>query len=130
MDIYRTYGAFGDTEPANKSPLRTISLEWGLFVLFLWSPLSSSQLFVAAGLIRQVKILPLVAAFAVGRSITYPTYIYGATLLAHTDLGRTFVSEMTSPFALIGQTLLIVGVIALGFIKWKTQSSDSPEDRL
>ncbi|MGA0857622.1 MAG: hypothetical protein ACO3P3_05600 [Candidatus Nanopelagicales bacterium] len=103
---------------------------WGLFVLFLWSPLSSSQLFVAAGLIRQVKILPLVAAFAVGRSITYPTYIYGATLLAHTDLGRTFVSEMTSPFALIGQTLLIVAVIALGFIKWKTQSSDSPEDRL
>ena len=98
---------------------------WGLFVLFLWSPLSSSQLFVAAGLIRQIKILPLVIAFAVGRSITYPTYVYGATFLANTDLGKTFVSEMTSPVMIISQTILIVGVIALGFIKWKTQSPKS-----
>lgn len=98
---------------------------WGLLILFLWSPLSSSQLFVAAGLIRQVKILPLVIAFAVGRSITYPTYVYGATYLSTTDLGRTFVSEMTSPLMLIGQTILILGVIALGFIKWKTQVPNS-----
>ena len=77
---------------------------------------------MAAGLIRQVKILPLVIAFAVGRSITYPTYVYSATYLAQTDLGRTFVSEMTSPLMLLGQTILVVGVVALGFIRWKAQS--------
>jgi uncharacterized membrane protein YdjX (TVP38/TMEM64 family) len=96
---------------------------WGLFFLFLWSPLSSSQLFVAAGLIPQVRILPLVIAFAVGRSITYPTYVFAAAYLANTDLGRTLVREMTSPFMLISQTLLIVGVIALGFIRWKSDTT-------
>jgi uncharacterized membrane protein YdjX (TVP38/TMEM64 family) len=94
---------------------------WGMLALFLWSPLSSSQLFVAAGLIPQIKILPLVGAFALGRCFTYTTYVYGADALSHTDIGQSIVSEMTSPGMLAMQTLLIVGVIALGLIRWKPE---------
>ena len=94
------------------------STSWGLFILFLWSPLSSSQLFVAAGLIPQIRITPLVVAFACGRIVTYTSYVFGATTFAGTDFGKSFISEMTSPFMIISQIVLIGGVVALGFIRW------------
>lgn len=94
------------------------STSWGLFVLFLWSPLSSSQLFVAAGLIPQIRITPLVIAFACGRIFTYSSYVLGATTFAGTDFGKSFIAEMTSPVMIVTQIVLIVGVVALGFIRW------------
>lgn len=94
---------------------------WGLLLLFMWSPLSSSQLFVAAGLMPQIRILPLVGAFAVGRCFTYTTYVLGAHAFSHSDWGQSFVSEMTSPGMLAIQTLLVVGVIVLGLIRWKPE---------
>ena len=94
---------------------------WSLFVLFLWSPLSSSQLFVAAGLIPQIRILPLVVAFGIGRFFTYSAYVYGAHEFSHTDIGEQILSEMMSPLMIAIQILLVVGVIVLGRIKWKPE---------
>ncbi len=100
---------------------------WGLFLLFLWSPLSSSQLFVAAGLIPQIRITPLVVAFAFGRVFTYSGYVYGATSFAGTDLGKSIISEMTSPLMIFSQVVLVVGVVALGFIRWSRDVSEEKQ---
>ncbi len=94
---------------------------WGLFILFLWSPLSSSQLFVAAGLIPQIRILPLVIAFGIGRCFTYTGYVMGADAFSHTNIGEQIISEMTSPLMIVLQLVLVFGVIALGRIKWKPE---------
>lgn len=94
---------------------------WGLLALFLWSPLSSAQLFVAAGLMPQVRILPLCVAFGIGRVFTYSTYVYGAHQFASTDLGQSFIKEMTSAPMLIGQTVMILGLVGLGMVRWKAE---------
>ena len=103
------------------------STMWGLLILFLWSPLSSAQLFVAAGLMPQIKILPLTLAFAVGRIFTYSTYVFGAQKFADTDLGTALINEMTSPIAIALQLLLVIGLVALGMIRWKDEVLDSSE---
>lgn len=97
---------------------------WSLFILFMWSPLSSSQLFVAAGLIPQIRIFPLVVAFGIGRIFTYSFYVFGAHEFSHTEIGQNIVSEMTSPQMIAVQVLLIVGIVLLGKIKWKAEDSD------
>lgn len=102
--------------------VRNSASSWGMLLLFLWSPLSSAQLFVAAGLMPQVRILPLCLAFGVGRIFTYSAYVYGAHQFADTDLGQSFIHEMTSPPMLIGQTLMIVGLIALGLVRWRVEA--------
>ncbi|MEY2672186.1 MAG: hypothetical protein RL228_1437 [Actinomycetota bacterium] len=97
---------------------------WGLFILFLWSPLSSSQLFVAAGLIPQIRIFPLVVAFGIGRCFTYTSYVMGADAFSHTDIGEKLMAEMTSPLMITLQVVLVIGVIALGRIKWKPEGEN------
>ena len=97
----------------------------GLFVLFIWSPLSSAQMFVTAGLIPQVRIGLLTLAFAIGRSFTYSTYVYAADSFSQTDLGKQFVAEMFSPLMIAIQVLLILGIVLLGKIKWKTKITNS-----
>lgn len=92
---------------------------WGLFVLFLISPLSSGQLFAAAGLMPQVRLLPLTLVFGIGRCFTYTSYVLGAHAFVNTDLGARFVEEMTSPWALVSQTVLLAGLVGLGMVKWK-----------
>jgi hypothetical protein len=97
----------------------------GLFVLFIWSPLSSAQMFVTAGLIPQVRIGLLTLAFAIGRSFTYSTYVYAADSFSQTDLGKQFVAEMFSPLMIAIQVILILGIVLLGKIKWKTKITNS-----
>jgi len=97
----------------------------GLFVLFIWSPLSSAQMFVTAGLIPQVRIGLLTLAFAIGRSFTYSTYVYAADSFSHTDLGKQFLAEMFSPLMIAIQVLLILGIVLLGKIKWKPKITNS-----
>lgn len=96
----------------------------GLFVLFIWSPLSSAQMFVTAGLIPQIRLIPLVFGFAIGRSFTYSTYVLAADQFSHTDMGKRFLAEMTSPAMIALQILLIFGIVLLGKIKWKAEASN------
>lgn len=94
----------------------------GLLALFFLSPISSAQLFEAAGIIKEIALKPLLAAFAAGRLISYSIYVSGASALKDGSLGEIIKRELTSPQAIAIQVLLILGLIALGNIKWKPTS--------
>ncbi len=108
------------TNLGQKIVSNTLSI-WGLFLLFIWSPLSSAQMFVVAGLLPQVNLGILTVAFAIGRCFTYSAYVYGAHEFSHTDVGQKLISEMTSPWMIAIQVVLVIGVVALGRIKWKPE---------
>lgn len=91
----------------------------GLLALFFLSPVSSAQLFEAAGIIKSVALKPLLAAFACGRVISYSIYVSGAAVLNETSIGEIAKRELTSPKAIVIQVILIIGLVALGNIKWK-----------
>ena len=90
----------------------------GLLALFSISPISSAQLFEAAGIIKRIALGPLLLAFAGGRLISYSIYVSGASVLKETSLGQIVQKEFTSPLAITIQLLLIIGLIALGNVKW------------
>ena len=90
----------------------------GLLTLFFLSPISSAQLFEAAGIIRTISLPPLLIAFAGGRLISYSIYVSGASALKATSLGQIIKDELTSPLAIALQVLLILGLVALGNVKW------------
>ncbi len=91
---------------------------FGLLALFFLSPISSAQLFEAAGIIKRIKLAPLLLAFAGGRLISYSIYVSGASALKETSLGQIVTKELTSPLAIAIQVLMILGLIALGNVKW------------
>lgn len=90
----------------------------GLIALFFLSPISSAQLFEAAGIIKRIKLAPLLLAFAGGRLISYSIYVSGASVLKETSLGQIITKEITSPLAIAIQVIMILGLIALGNVKW------------
>ena len=90
-----------------------------LWLLFFVSPFSSAQLFEAAGLVKNISLKPIGLAFASGRTLTYSLYIFGTSAFAATSVGQIVKDNLTSPLAIAIQVLFIVGLIALGMIKWK-----------
>jgi uncharacterized membrane protein YdjX (TVP38/TMEM64 family) len=90
----------------------------GVLTLFFLSPISSAQLFEAAGIIKRIALIPLLLAFAAGRLISYSIYVSGASVLKETSLGQIIKDELTSPLAIALQALLILGLVALGNLKW------------
>ena len=89
-----------------------------LLALFLFSPLSSAQLFEAAGIMRRIQLLPLCAAFAGGRVVTYSSYVYGSKAIQASSLGDLIARNITSPQAIALQIAMIIGLVLLGTIKW------------
>jgi len=89
-----------------------------VLALFLISPISSAQLFEAAGLMPQVKLRPLLIAFGAGRIISYSIYVSSAHALAATSLGALVVKYITSPQAIAIEVSLVIGLVALGSIDW------------
>ena len=94
---------------------------YAILVLFLISPISSAQLFEAAGMMKTIKLKPLLAAFALGRTFSYTTYVTGAAALAATTFGEVLIAEIKSPLAIGIQFLMIAGLIGLGLIDWKSK---------
>ena len=94
---------------------------YAILALFLVSPVSSAQLFEAAGMMKSIKLRPLLAAFALGRTFSYSTYVTGAAALAATNFGEVLIAELKSPWAIAVQLLMIAGLIALGSIDWKSR---------
>lgn len=94
---------------------------YALLALFLISPISSAQLFEAAGMMKTIKLKPLLVAFALGRTFSYSTYLTGAVALAATSFGEVLIAEIRSPLAITIQILMITGFIALGLIDWKSK---------
>jgi hypothetical protein len=85
--------------------------------LFAVSPLPSAQLFEAAGLIG-VALVPLTAAFFVGRLVSYSVYVGGASAAAGTSAGHLVTSSFTSPWGIAIQLLLLAGLAGLTRVDW------------
>jgi hypothetical protein len=94
-------------------------MKYSILAIFLVSPLSSAQLFEAAGLMKTIALKPLLAAFAVGRTISYSTYVSGAALVAASDFGAVAIQQLKSPWAIATQIAMIVGVVLLGNVDWQ-----------
>lgn len=92
--------------------------KYTLLGIFLISPVSSAQLFEAAGLMKSIRIKPLLAAFAVGRTISYTTYLTGASLVSDSTIGELVMRELKSPWAIATQIVMILGLVGLGQINW------------
>jgi membrane protein YqaA with SNARE-associated domain len=87
--------------------------------LFALSPVPSGQLFTAAGLMT-VPLLPLTAAFFVGRLVSYSIYVSVATI-AEKNLGDVVVDALTSP---LGMALQVAMLIALAILLGGFKPSD------
>lgn len=94
-------------EALAKSPKRL----WGTVAFFFISPLPSSQLFVAAGLLN-LPIRQLALAFFGGRLITYALYLNGAHMVRE-RFGDVLLKAVTSP---LGLTLQVVALAAIGLL--------------
>ena len=90
---------------------------WGVLALFLLSPLPSTQLFEAAGLAPQIRLVPVTLAFFAGRLVTYSLYVGGATLAKDT-LTDILRQGVTSPWAIALQVVLLALLVAFVVTPW------------
>lgn len=88
-----------------------------LFVLFVFSPLPSAQLFEAAGLIG-TQLVPLTLAFFSGRLVTYSFYVAGASQLKAKGIGDLITEQFTSVWAILFQVLMIGAIFLLTKVNW------------
>ena len=116
-------GYVANMEAAGAALTKTRPRAWTILLIFIISPLSSAQLFEAAGLMEKVKLRPLLIAFGLGRIISYSVYVTGAHALRSTSLGTLFESYLTSPSAIALEVALVAGLIALGNIDWAKRSA-------
>lgn len=86
--------------------------------LFALSPVPSAQLFEGAGLVR-APLLPLTAAFFLGRLVSYSFYVAGASAVQTTAVGDLIAKSFTSPYGIAIQVALLVGLVLLGRVDWK-----------
>ncbi|MDP9255522.1 MAG: hypothetical protein M3Q31_03060 [Actinomycetota bacterium] len=86
------------------------------FALFVTAPLPSAQMFEAAGLAR-VRLRPLLAAFFLGRLVSYSIYV-GAATAAHDSLSHLFDKGLFSPQAIATQLIGLAVLIAIVLIDW------------
>ena len=86
------------------------------FALFAVAPLPSAQLFEAAGLAR-IRLGHLLAAFFVGRLVSYSIYVGGASA-AHQSLSRLFSKGLFSPQAIATELIGVALLIAVILIDW------------
>jgi membrane protein YqaA with SNARE-associated domain len=87
--------------------------------LFALSPVPSAQLFVAAGLLT-VPLVPLTAAFFVGRLVSYSLYV-GAASAAKDSLGSVLGDAFGSPLGIALQVALVAGLVVLLRVDWATR---------
>ena len=97
--------------PSNPAALRSP------LYIFALTPISSAQLFEAAGLAR-AKLRPLLLAFTIGRGISYAGYTFGTGALKNVGITKTILEGVTSPWAIGVQILLIGSLVPLSRINW------------
>jgi len=111
-------GYVENVSAAGEAVAKTRGRSVAVLALFLISPLSSAQLFEAAGLMAKVRLRPLLIAFGAGRIVSYSVYVSGAHALRETSLGALFEKYLTSPTAWGLEVLLVMALIALGNVNW------------
>lgn len=103
---------------AGKYLEKNSATKYSVLGLFFISPLSSAQLFEAAGLMKTIALKPLLAAFALGRIISYSGYVTGAHMLGDTSFGQLVINHLKSPWAIALQLVMIGALVGLGMIDW------------
>jgi hypothetical protein len=106
-------------ENAGAQVTKSMAHTTALLGLFFISPLSSAQLFEAAGIMTKVPLRPLILAFAAGRTITYSIYVGGATALSDSSLGEVIARNLTTPKGIALQVAMVLALVGLGAIKWR-----------
>lgn len=86
------------------------------FGLFAVAPLPSAQMFEAAGLAR-IRLGPLLAAFFVGRLLSYSFYV-GTAAAAHNRLSQLFSHGLFSAQAIATQLVSVALIVAAVLIDW------------
>lgn len=94
---------------------------WAGLVAFALSPLPSAQLFEAAALL-DLGLVPLTAAFFLGRAVSYSIYLGTARIVRHTDAGQVLTSSLTSPWAVLLQVGMLAALVILGHVDWSSRS--------
>jgi hypothetical protein len=120
--VFRTFGT--KLPPKRQENLQVLGHALGerragllaSFMLFATAPLPSAQMFEAAGLAR-VRLRPLLAAFFLGRLVSYSIYVSAASA-AHDSLSSLFDKGLFSPEALATQIIGIAVLIAIVLIDW------------
>ena len=102
--------ALGNTLAGTKSGMVT-----GLAV-FVFSPLPSAQLFMAAGLAK-VPLIPLGSAFFIGRAVSYTLYVTAATAAEETVRRLLNYGEI-SPSAIVIQLAGLAALILMIKMDW------------
>jgi membrane protein YqaA with SNARE-associated domain len=98
--------------------------------LFALSPVPSAQLFVAAGLVA-APLVPLTAAFFVGRLVSYSIYV-GVASVARNSVGGLFEQSFRSPLGIALQIvalLLLVLLVRVDWLKLLGRVGIAPEGR-
>lgn len=86
--------------------------------VFVFSPLPSAQMFMAAGL-ADVPLLPLAGAFLIGRSVSYTSYVTVATAAQET-VHRLLYQGLTSPSVIAIQVASLAAVVLMVRVDWIT----------
>jgi membrane protein YqaA with SNARE-associated domain len=86
------------------------------FALFAVAPIPSAQLFEAAGLAR-IPLGRLLAAFFVGRLVSYSIYVSAASA-AHESLSRLFTKGLFSPQAIVTELVGLALLVAVVVVDW------------
>lgn len=86
------------------------------FTFFVVSPIPSAQMFEAAGIAR-ISLKPILAAFFLGRLISYSIYVTGASA-AHNSLRHLFSKGWASPQAIAVQLVAIAALIITVKVDW------------
>jgi hypothetical protein len=73
-----------------------------------------------------VRLLPLTAAFFAGRTVSYTVYSKTADTLSETDTGETLLASVTSPWGVVLQLLMLIGIVLLGRIDWRRADHGHP----
>ena len=73
-------------------------------------------MFEAAGLAR-IRLAPLLAAFFIGRLVSYSFYV-GTASIAHDRLSQLFSRGLFSPQAIATQLIGVALVVAVVLIDW------------
>lgn len=97
--------------------------------LFLVSPISSAQLFVAAGFMKTIALRPLLGAFALGRTVSYTTYVTGTSFIAASNVGEIVIQELKSPWAIATQIGMILALVGIGNLDWSKRVRKSMRDQ-
>ena len=84
--------------------------------VFVFSPLPSAQMFMAAGL-ADVPLVPVSSAFLIGRSVSYTIYVTAATAAEET-VRRLLRHGHTSPVVIAIQLAALAGIVLMIKFDW------------